>query len=112
LAPPKCVNYCWAKTDKIFDWDFARDGERIVLPLEGYVAVNDGDAYLAAGRAGLGIIQAMALQVQSDLDSGRLVQILSDWKSDPLSVYVMYPQNRHLSAKVHVVVDCLTYLCR
>ena len=34
-----------------------------------------------------------------------------DWKSDPLLVYVMYPQNRHLSAKVRVFVDWVTEIC-
>ena len=105
LTQHQCVNYFSAKTDKMFEWTFARDGERIALPLTGCVAVNDGDAYLAAGRAGLGLIHAAVAQVKSELENGALVQVLSDWKSDPLSIYVMYPQNRHLSAKVRVFVD-------
>jgi LysR family transcriptional regulator, regulator for bpeEF and oprC len=110
LARHKCVNYFSARTGKIFEWDFTRNGERIVLPLEGYIAVNDSDAYLAAGRAGLGIIQATLSQVRSDLETGVLAQILSDWQSDPLPIFIMYPQNRHLSAKVRVFVDWVAEL--
>jgi len=89
----------------MYDWDFARDGERIVLPLQGYIAVNDGDAYIAAGRAGLGIIQAAVIQVRRELEKGSLTRVLPEWKTDPLSIYIMYPQNRHLSTKVRVFVD-------
>jgi LysR family transcriptional regulator for bpeEF and oprC len=31
--------------------------------------------------------------------------ILEDWDTAPLSLFVMYPQNRHLSAKVRAFVD-------
>jgi LysR family transcriptional regulator for bpeEF and oprC len=110
LTRHKCVSYFSAKTGKLYDWAFARDGERIVLPLTGYIAVNDGDAYLAAGRAGLGIIHAAAIQVMHELEEGSLVRVLSDWKTDPLPIYVMYPQNRHLSAKVRVFVDWVSDL--
>jgi LysR family transcriptional regulator for bpeEF and oprC len=110
LARHKCINYFSARTGKLYEWDFTRDGERIELALEGYIAVNDSDAYLAAGRAGLGVMQATLYQVRQDLETGALVQILSDWQSDPLPIYVMYPQNRHLSAKVRVFVDWVAEL--
>lgn len=37
--------------------------------------------------------------------AGAMVQVLPDWTSDPLPVHVVYPQNRHLSAKVRVFVE-------
>jgi LysR family transcriptional regulator for bpeEF and oprC len=39
-----------------------------------------------------------------------MVQILPDWLSDPLPVHVVYPQNRHLSAKVRVFVEWVAEL--
>jgi len=105
LARHKCVNYFSAKTGKMYDWDFVQNGERIVLPVQGHISVNDSDAYIAAGRAGLGIIQAALAQVKAELEKGSLVQILADWRTNPLSIYIMYPQNRHLSTKVRVFVD-------
>lgn len=100
-----CVNYFSAKTGKIYDWDFTRDGERIQLPLPSLVALNDSNAYIAAGLAGLGVVQMSAMALPDYLADGRLVQILPEWTTDPVPIHVVYPQNRHLSAKVRVFVE-------
>ncbi len=105
LARHRCVNYFSAKTGRIAEWDFARDGERFEFRLEGSVALNDGEAYLEAGLAGLGIMQSAAVMVTDALASGRLMRVLADWHTDPLPVWIMYPQNRHLSAKVRAFVE-------
>jgi LysR family transcriptional regulator for bpeEF and oprC len=105
LAQHRCVNYFSSKTGRLFPWDFARDGERIELAVDGPVAANDGEAYLAAGLAGLGVFQAVLLDVTELLAAGSVRRVLADWRIDPLPVFVMYPRNRHLSAKVRAFVD-------
>ncbi|MBY0240823.1 MAG: LysR family transcriptional regulator [Burkholderiaceae bacterium] len=100
-----CVNYFSAKTGKVYDWDFTRDGERIVLPLPALVALNDSTAYIAAGLAGLGVTQMSTFALADYLADGRMVPVLADWSSDPVPIHVVYPQNRHLSAKVRVFVE-------
>ncbi|RYE74010.1 MAG: LysR family transcriptional regulator, partial [Oxalobacteraceae bacterium] len=32
-------------------------------------------------------------------------RVLGDWASKPLPVHIVYPQNRHMSAKVRVFVE-------
>lgn len=105
LAQHRCVNYFSSKTGKIFNWDFNRDGERIEVALPGVIALNDSNAYVEAGLAGLGLLQMADFALQPYLDDGRLVPVLCDWTTDPLPVHVVYPQNRHLSAKVRVFVE-------
>jgi LysR family transcriptional regulator for bpeEF and oprC len=106
----RCVNYFSAKTGKIFDWDFNRGDERIEVPMRGFIALNDSNAYIQAGLAGLGIIQMTDYLVNRHVASGQMVQVLPDWLSDPLPVHVVYPQNRHLSAKVRVFVEWVAEL--
>lgn len=110
LFAHQCINYFSGKTGKTFAWDFTRGEERLVLPVEGRLALNDSDAYLQAGRAALGIMQVALIRVAEGLSSGEFVRILPDWELDPLPIYVMYPQNRHLSAKVRVFVDWIAEL--
>ncbi len=105
-----CVNYFSSKTGKIFDWDFTRDGERIVMPMHGKIAVNDSNAYISAGLTGLGILQMTKYALEPYLADGRLELILEDWAIDPLPIHVVYPQNRHLSAKVRVFVEWIAEL--
>jgi LysR family transcriptional regulator for bpeEF and oprC len=110
LQRHRCVNYFSARTGKIYDWDFSRDGERIQVPLPGHIAVNDTNAYVAAGLAGLGIVQMTNFMFEPLIQQGRLEIVLPEWTSDPLPVHVVYPQNRHLSAKVRVFVEWVAEL--
>lgn len=110
LARHRCVNYFSAKTGKVYDWDFNRDGERIEVPMPGVIALNDSNAYVQAGLAGLGIIQMTDYLLLRHVEEGRMVPVLPGWSSDPLPVHIVYPQNRHLSAKVRVFVEWVSEL--
>ncbi|QGZ42494.1 LysR family transcriptional regulator for bpeEF and oprC [Pseudoduganella flava] len=110
LTRHRCVNYFSAKTGKIYDWDFTRDGERIQVPMPGVIALNDSNAYVQAGLAGLGVIQMTDYLLMQHVQEGRMVRLLPDWTTDPLPVHIVYPQNRHLSAKVRVFVEWVAEL--
>jgi LysR family transcriptional regulator for bpeEF and oprC len=110
LLRHRCVNYFSARTGKIYDWDFSRNGERVQVALPGHIALNDSNAYIAAGLAGLGIVQSANFMFEPYIRAGKLEVILPDWVSDPLPVHVVYPQNRHLSAKVRVFVEWVAEL--
>lgn len=105
LARHRCVNYFSARTGKMFDWYFAKGGERMQLTVSGHVALSDSYAYTAAGLAGLGVIQMANFLTEPLVQDGRLVPVLCDWTNEPLPIHVVYPRNRHLSAKVRVFVD-------
>lgn len=105
LMQHQCVNYFSAKTGKFFEWDFAKNGERIQLRFPGRIAVNDADAYLAATLSAMGIAQMPSFVLCPWLKSGQLELLLEDWCVDPLPLHIVYPQNRHLSAKVRAFVE-------
>ena len=110
LERHRCVNYFSTKTGKIHDWDFRRGDERIEIAMRGVIALNDSNVYVQAGLAGLGVIQLTDYQLLQHVASGRMIQLLPDWTSDPLPVHIVYPQNRHLSAKVRVFVEWVSDL--
>lgn len=111
LLQHRCINYFSSKTGKISDWDFAQGEERIQLRAPGGIAVNDSDAYLTACLTGLGIAQTATFGLRPHLASGELELVLQDWRVDPIPLHVVYPQNRHLSAKVRVFVEWIADLC-
>ena len=106
----RCVNYFSAKTGKTYDWDFQRGDETIEIPMPGMIALNDSNAYVRAGLAGLGIIQMADYLLEKHVAGGSLVRVLGDWASKPLPVHIVYPQNRHMSAKVRVFVEWVAEL--
>jgi DNA-binding transcriptional LysR family regulator len=73
--------------------------------------VNDANAQLAAGLAGLGITPVIRIAAQPHMNEGRLVPILEDWAMDPVPLSIVYAPNRHLSARVRVVVDWINEIC-
>ena len=105
LAAHRCVNFFSAKTGKLFEWDFTRGDETIVTINPSNLSVNDSVAYLRAGLAGLGIVQAPSYAADPHIANGALVRLMGDWTIAPLPINVVYPQNRHLSAKVRVFVE-------
>lgn len=85
--------------------DFAKDGQRIEVPIRSALAVNDSNVYDDALRAGLGLGQLPSYALSCATLSGQLVEVLPDWTSDAIPVHVLYPSNRHLSTKVHAFVE-------
>jgi LysR family transcriptional regulator for bpeEF and oprC len=99
------VRFFYPRTGRVFPFDFRKDGERVEVHGRYVVSVNDSNAYLAAGLAGLGIILAPTFMVQQHVACGGLEPVLGDWWSKPIPVHVVYPPNRHLSTKVRIFVD-------
>jgi LysR family transcriptional regulator for bpeEF and oprC len=105
LAGHRCVNHFSSKTGKTSDWDFSRGEEQIRITTPASLALNDSTAYFNAGMTGLGIMKAFSHSIDPLLASHQLELVLEDWITSPLPVNVVYPQNRHLSAKVRVFVE-------
>lgn len=105
LANHRCINYFSSRTGKTMDWDFVRGDETIYLPAPACLAVNDSTVHMTAGLLGLGIVQMPGYLVEPMVASGQMEVVLPDWTSEPLPINIVYPQNRHLSAKVRVFVE-------
>ena len=59
--------------------------------------------------AGLGIAQMPAFMLHGAA-KGKLKAVLTAWQPAPFPVHVLYPPNRHLSAKVRTFVDWVAAL--
>ena len=104
------VGYFSSSSARSFPLEFKRGDEVEEINGRNIVAVNDGNAYVAAGLAGLGILMVPLFMVEEHLASGALQPVLRDWTSDPVPLYVVYPPNRHLSTKLRIFVDWVAEL--
>ena len=112
LAQHRCINHFSPRIGKTMDWVFSKDGTRVQTSLRGNIALEDENSYVAAAEAGLGIAQIPAFVLKEAMERGTLELVLGDWFPDPSPLYVVYPQNRHLSNKVRVFVDWVAELLR
>ncbi len=101
----RVVGFHWARTGKTYPYLMRRDEERIQVEGRYTLAVDDGNAYMAAGLAGLGVLWLPDYMCKPHLASGELVPLFQDWRFEPMPMYVAYPPNRHLSARVRVFID-------
>jgi DNA-binding transcriptional LysR family regulator len=106
----RIVGFLSSRTGRIFPYAMRRDGESIEVQGRYVVAVDDGNAYLEAGLAGLGVVWLPDYMAKAHLPRGELVPLLEDWRFDPMPVYVAYPPNRHVSTKLRVFIDWVAEL--
>ncbi|MCP3166759.1 LysR family transcriptional regulator [Myxococcus qinghaiensis] len=100
------VSYFSTRTGRLIPLSFIpREGERIDVMGRSSVAVNESTAHLSAVLAGLGVSQLPAFVARPHLDSGALVQVLDAWQGAPFPLFIVYPQNRHMSVKLRAFVD-------
>lgn len=92
-------------TRRMYPLEFQRGDESIEVAGNYRIAANDSNAYTAAVLAGFGVAQLVTAFAQPLIDSGELVEVLPGWTQPPLPIHVVYPPNRHLSAKVRAFVD-------
>ena len=104
------VGYFGASSSRPFPLEFKQGDEIEEVNGRYILSVNDGNTYVAAGLAGLGIMYVPRFMVEAHLASGALQPVLRDWRIDPVPLHVVYPPNRHLSTKLRIFVDWVAEL--
>lgn len=99
------ASYLSAATKRVVPMRFISGGRTVEINGARTLGVNESNAHLAAGLAGLGIIQTFGYAVREHVRSGALVPILEQWQPAPHPFHVVYPPNRHLSNRVRVFID-------
>jgi len=101
----RVVHYFSHRTGKPYPFLFTKGDEKIELTGSPVLSVNDSNATLAAGIAGLGVIRTATFMARKHIEAGTLVPLLLDWCGETIPIYVVYPPNKHLSTKLRVFVD-------
>ncbi|MFF7710896.1 LysR substrate-binding domain-containing protein [Pseudomonas sp. NPDC007930] len=99
------VGFLWARSGKPMPYALQRGEESLRLHGRHVLAVDDGNAYIAAAVAGLGIAWLPHYMAEAALARGELVALFSDWQLEPMPLYVAYGPNRHVSAKLRVFIE-------
>jgi DNA-binding transcriptional LysR family regulator len=110
LPHHRIVGLSWLRARRVFPCTMRRDDERIDVQGRATLIVDDGNAYLAAGLAGIGALWLPTYMAQAHVARGELIPLFMDWQIDPMPMYVAFPQNRHVSAKLRVFIDWVVEL--
>jgi DNA-binding transcriptional LysR family regulator len=89
-------------------WTFTDpNGKAEVIRVSGRLSANSGDPLLALALKGAGILLGPDYLVANDLNAGRLVRLLPDYKTQETPVYAVYPHSHNLPAKTRTFIDFL-----
>jgi DNA-binding transcriptional LysR family regulator len=90
------------------EWRFAdRKGNPAAVRVSGNLSTNSGDTLRLAALEGAGIFLAAGFLVHDDLEAGRLVRLLPEYRPVEFAMNAVYPHRHHLSAKVRLFIDRL-----
>ncbi|MGK0291171.1 MAG: DNA-binding transcriptional LysR family regulator [bacterium] len=89
-------------------WRFQEKGKKHIVRINGSIHCNSGHALTDAVLKGIGIVQLPDYYVQRHIKRGDLVTILDNYREPSEGIWPLYPQNRHLSPKIRLLVEFLS----
>ena len=106
----RIVGFLGASTGKLLTTPMHRGGETVDIQGSYILAVDDGNAYLEAGLAGLGVLWLLDYMARAHLARGELVRLFADWQMAAMPLTIAYAPNRHVSARLRVFMDWVAEL--
>jgi DNA-binding transcriptional LysR family regulator len=106
LARHNCLRYAFYPFED--GWRFtAPDGKLVSVRVSGNLVSANGEIMRAVALAGESVWLAPGFMVGDDLEAGRLVAIMRDYRPVEMVMNAIYPHRHHLSAKVRGFIDLL-----
>jgi DNA-binding transcriptional LysR family regulator len=105
LASRNCLRYVCYPYD---EWRFTGpDGAPASVRVSGNLLSSSAETLRTAALAGQGIFLAPGFVIAEDLEAGRLVPLLGEYRPVEFPINAVYPHRHHLSAKVRAFLDLL-----
>ncbi|MTW14468.1 LysR family transcriptional regulator [Pseudoduganella eburnea] len=111
LARHNCLTYSYFGKST---WQFTREGEApapaaeaVEVPVGGNLSANESMALLAAAGKGAGIAMQPRFAAQPMIDTGVLVEVLSDWQPQSLGIHAIYTSRQHMPPVLRAMLDYL-----
>ena len=106
------VNYALRMPAQSAEWDGTVAGKPVSVPMQSYLCVDNAESYVAAGLHGHGLIQVPAHDVKENIEAGRLIELLPQFRPAPTPISVLYARRRHLAPRSRVFMDWLSDLLK
>lgn len=103
----RAVNFFSNHSLQIMEWKFTVDGSIASIKIPSSILVDNSEAFLSCGLAGLGVLHGLRPSLAPFIASGELTEILTDFPPPPKPVSLLYPDRRYLAPKVRVFIDWL-----
>jgi len=97
---------------RLFDnWEYMDNSGQYKIKVSSNRVSNDTDIVRRWAVAGKGIVHRSQIDITSDLRSGKLVQVLSDFQSPPVQLYLLCPSRKQVTPAVIMFREMLREKC-
>lgn len=107
LRRHRTIDFFDADAGRPIDYVLAKGRERITVPADGDLAVDNARAGLTCALAGLGIYEDFDFLLRPHIEDGKLIRVLPDWKRPGPYVIALYPGGRQQSAPLRAFLRFL-----
>ena len=90
------------------DWRFENDGSPVTIRIKPRLRVTSNDAAIEAAVLGLGITRLLSYQIATQLASGELNIIMSEFEPKPLPINIIHREGKYAAAKIRSFVDLMS----
>jgi DNA-binding transcriptional LysR family regulator len=105
LKQHDCLAYGYLATGN--QWKLSGPDGDHWIEIPWIICSNNAEVLRDAALAGCGIALLPSFIAGAALQTGALVSVLADFHAPALALHALYPQTRHLSAKIRLFIDFL-----
>jgi DNA-binding transcriptional LysR family regulator len=91
----------------IYRWEFERRGKKVEIDVKGRITLDERGLMREAALAGTGLAYLSEWQVDADVKTGRLIQVLADWTPPFPGLCLYYPTGRHVPLGLRALIDVI-----
>jgi DNA-binding transcriptional LysR family regulator len=86
-------------------WRLSKNGDLVEVTPPISMTVNNGQALRMAARSGLGVVMQPAILLLPDVQTGKLVQLLTDWQLNERSMSLLYYRDQHMTPRLRSFIS-------
>ena len=90
------------------EWPFEGPGGPVTVKVRPTMRTNNGDTCRVGALLHQGIVLQPTFLVGPDIEAGRLVEVLPQYRSLEVDIHAVYPTRKHVSPKVRLLIDCMS----
>jgi DNA-binding transcriptional LysR family regulator len=106
LKTHNCIRFRFP-SGVIVPWQFEKKGKPVEVAVEGRLTVNDPELAVTAALDGVGVLYTALGYVAPEIEAGRLVPLLEDWRPRSAAIFLYYPSRRQVAAPLQAFVEFL-----
>jgi DNA-binding transcriptional LysR family regulator len=89
----------------IYRWEFEKDGQELVVAIDGPLIVSEDRLALLGALSGVGLAYLFDMRVHEELAQGKLVRVLEDWCAPYPGPFLYYPSRRQMRPALRAFID-------